>query len=94
LDVRRVRLAQVVVFLFIAAVVWFILFLGWGVVVFATGGVEAIKDCSYAEVECKGLGEFTYEDTWPLVPVLLGIPSATVGWLVARRLSRGRDADV
>jgi hypothetical protein len=43
-------------------------------------------ECEYDEVKCGHLMEFVYDDTWPLVGLLLLIPAALVGWLVARRI--------
>jgi hypothetical protein len=43
-------------------------------------------ECEYDEVKCGHLMEFVYDDTWPLVALLLVIPAALIGWLVARRV--------
>jgi len=79
------RARRVIAFLAVTAAVWVVLFFGWGAVLFAIGGIEAVKECQYAEVESTSLGEFTYDDSWPLVPVLLAVPAGAVGWLVTRR---------
>jgi hypothetical protein len=42
-------------------------------------------ECEYDEVKCGALMEFVYDDTWPLFALLLVVPAALVGWLVARR---------
>jgi hypothetical protein len=72
-------------FLLATALAWLMLFVGVGLVALATGGPEAIKDCQYEDVECRGIGEFLYDDTWPLLPVLLVVPALITGWLVTRR---------
>jgi hypothetical protein len=43
-------------------------------------------DCLDKSADCGALMEFLYDDTWPLVPLLLLIPSAPIGWFVARRI--------
>jgi hypothetical protein len=45
-------------------------------------------ECSYESVECGGLMEFVYDDTWPLVGFLLLVPGALVGLAVARIVGR------
>lgn len=52
------------------------------------GRVEP-TECEYDEVKCGHFMEFVYDDTWPLVGLLLLIPAAPIGWLVA---GRGRAA--
>jgi hypothetical protein len=43
-------------------------------------------ECSYDDVECGALMEFVYDDTWPLVALLLLVPGAFIGVFIARRI--------
>jgi len=43
-------------------------------------------DCLDKSADCGPLMEFLYDDTYPLVPLLLLIPAAPIGWFVARRI--------
>lgn len=73
-----VVLSGAVAWLFLNVFLWF--------AVFATFGIEAVKDCQYVEVECNSPGEFIYDSSGPLVPLLLIIPSLAVGLRVNRRM--------
>jgi hypothetical protein len=79
-----IYLVRVLLFVLTGAVTWFFLFLFLGFAVLAVGGIEAVKDCQY--VECRSPGEFIYDSSWPLVPLLLILPSAAVGLLINRRI--------
>ena len=79
-----VYLVRFLIVVLAGAVVWALLFVFLGLAVFAVGGIEAVKDCQY--VECNSPGEFIYDSSWPLVPLLLIIPSLAVGLLVNRRV--------
>lgn len=46
----------------------------------------APTECEFDTVECGAAMEFVYDDTWPLVGLLLLLPGIPIGWLVARRI--------
>jgi len=46
----------------------------------------APTECGFDEIECGGVPEFAYDDTAPLVPLLLVVPAALVGWLAVRAM--------
>jgi hypothetical protein len=79
-----VYLVRFLIFVITAAVLWGALDLLLGFVVLQIWGIEAVKDCGY--IECKQPGEFIYDTSSPLVPLLLTIPSLAGGLLIARRV--------
>jgi hypothetical protein len=46
----------------------------------------APNECEFETVECGAAMEFVYDDTWPLVGLLLLLPGLAIGWFVARRI--------
>jgi hypothetical protein len=46
----------------------------------------APTECEFDAVECGAAMEFVYDDTWPLVGLLLVLPGLAIGWFVARRI--------
>jgi hypothetical protein len=43
-------------------------------------------ECSYDDVKCGAPMEFVYDETWPLIAILLLLPGVLIGLLVARRI--------
>lgn len=79
-----IYLVRFLIVVLTGAVVWLLLNVFLGLAVLNVGGIEAVKDCQY--VACNSPGEFIYDSSWPLVPLLLIIPSLAVGLLVNRRM--------
>jgi hypothetical protein len=70
-----------------SVIAWLLLFFGWAIVVVDTDNSgNEITECSYEEVKCGRLAEFSYETTWPLLPLVLGVPSVATGWWFSRRV--------
>jgi hypothetical protein len=46
----------------------------------------APTECEFDTVECGAAMEFVYDDTWPLVGLLLLLPGVVIGWFIARRI--------
>jgi hypothetical protein len=46
----------------------------------------APTECEFDTVECGAAMEFVYDDTWPLVGLLLLLPGIPIGWFLARRI--------
>lgn len=72
----------------VAALVWFLLYIGWAVVILATGG--GFKECEAADIDCGTLAEFTAR-TSPLVPIGFAVASSLIvvsAFFVYRRFTR------
>jgi hypothetical protein len=53
-------------------------------VIVAAGG--AVTECDRGD--CGTLGNFTYEDSWPLVPLVFLVVAVLPAWAAARRVRR------
>lgn len=78
---------RLLAFLRTAAVMFVLLAVAAAIVIDVSGG--SLVECDRGD--CGALGEFTMEQTWPLVPVVFLAVSLAFAWWLTRRRWRPPD---